>query len=80
MASDPRDYRVDIPGLQPAANSSSATGRPYLSVQFDCCNVYQRIYRDKDGQHYTARCPRCGKTARFAVGQGGTSARFFVVR
>ena len=81
MPTDPRDYSVDIPGVaQPGDASNSATNRPYLSVQFACCSVYQRVYRDRDGKHYTARCPRCGKTARFAVGEGGTSSRFFVVR
>ena len=81
MPSDSRDYSLDISGLRPDANQQGApTNRPYLSVQFACCSVYQRVYRDRDGAHYTARCPRCGKTARFAVGEGGTSSRFFVVR
>jgi hypothetical protein len=80
VPSDSRDYSLDIAALRPAANSSSATNRPYLSVNFACCSVYQRVYRDRDGKHYTARCPKCGKTARFAVGEGGTTARFFTVR
>jgi hypothetical protein len=84
--SDPRDYSLDISGLAPQGNEQRATdmtgaqSRPYLSVQFDCCGVYQRVYRDRDGQSYTARCPRCGKTARFAVGEGGTRSRCFVVK
>ena len=81
MSSDPRDYSLDIPGVTPpGANNPAPASRPYLSVQFACCSVYQRVYRDRDGKHYTARCPKCGKTARFAVGAGGTSSRFFVVR
>ena len=81
MPTDPRDYSVDIPGVaQPDDANNPGTNRPYLSVQFACCSIYQRVYRDRDGKHYTARCPRCGKTARFAVGEGGTSSRFFVVR
>jgi hypothetical protein len=53
--------------------------RPYLSVHFACCGVYQRIYRDLDARSYHGRCPRCGKPVRFVVGPGGTDSRFFVV-
>ena len=84
--SDPRDYKLDISGLptpKPSGDvgdNSKLSARPFLSVQFDCCGVYQRIYRDPDGQHYTGRCPRCGLPVRFKVGDGGTDSRFFVVR
>jgi hypothetical protein len=78
---DPRDFKIDIAGLSPAAGASGAAhARPFLSVQFACCSVYQRVYRDHAGQQYRGRCPRCGKAVTFAVGEGGTSSRFFVVR
>ena len=82
MPHDPRDVKVDIAGVSPnaSANEPSAQGRPFLSVQFACCSVYQRVYRDPDGAHYRGRCPRCGKAVTFAVGDGGTDSRFFVVR
>ena len=81
MPSDPRDFKLDVTGLTPQpASNRSAPGRPYLSVQFACCSVYQRIYRDPDGRAYRGRCPRCGKSVEFAVGDGGTNSRFFVVR
>ena len=54
--------------------------RPWLSVLFACCSVYQRVYKQKDGTAYAGRCPRCGKAVTFRVGTGGTSARQFVVR
>jgi hypothetical protein len=84
MASDPRDYKLDISGLQPAESpaekqQSSPKSRPWLSVQFDCCSVYQRIYRSADGTCYEGACPRCGGKVRFEVGEGGTSSRFFRV-
>ena len=75
---DPRDYKLDISTLK--TPSAPAAPRPYLSVLFDCCNVYQRIYRDLDGTRYAGRCPRCGRSVTFAVGPGGTHDRFFVVR
>jgi PHP family Zn ribbon phosphoesterase len=54
-------------------------GRPFLSVQFACCSVYQRIYRSADGKSYNGRCPRCGKPVKFTVGEGGTDSRAFIV-
>ena len=78
---DPRDYKLDISGIGPAKGEESPASsvHPYLSVRFACCNVYLRIYRSADGTAYRGRCPRCGKPVQFAVGEGGTSARFFVV-
>jgi len=76
--SDPRDYKLDISSLKPPVATPGP--RPYLSVLFECCSVYQRIYRDLDGTQYKGRCPRCGRSVTFAVGPGGTTTRFFVVR
>lgn len=85
---DPRDYKLDVTGINPAPQGAGAGGtsppdgggRPFLSVRFDCCAVYTRIYRSPDGTGYRGRCPRCGKPVHFPVGAGGTDARFFVVR
>ena len=81
MPSDPRDYKLDLTtGPSPSGEpSASLTGRPYLSVRFACCGVYTRIYRDSKTPEYRGRCPKCGKPVRFVVGEGGTSARTFVV-
>jgi hypothetical protein len=83
MPHDPRDVKLDLSSADASAQPSgapSAGTRPFLSVQFACCSVYQRIYRDPDGTHYRGRCPKCGKVVTFAVGDGGTDSRFFVVR
>ncbi|MDB5322421.1 MAG: hypothetical protein JWN40_4052 [Phycisphaerales bacterium] len=79
---DDRDYKLDLspasgvtPPPQPPAAQS--TQRPFISVHFTCCNVYQRIYRAPDGKSYRGQCPRCARSVNFPVGQGGTSARFF---
>jgi hypothetical protein len=82
MNSDPRDYKLDISSL-PQSQSESPSGsdnRPFLSVLFECCNVYQRVYRNPTDTAYIARCPRCARTATFPVGQGGTTSRTFRVR
>jgi hypothetical protein len=89
---DPRDYKVELSGADGAsterprtavrgnAESPIGTQRPFLSVHFACCGVYQRVYRDPGGKAYHGRCPRCARAVTFAVGEGGTSARSFVVR
>jgi hypothetical protein len=82
---DDRDYKLDLSTAatggaspQPTSNSPHAA-RPFISVQFDCCNVYLRIYRSADGTAYRGRCPKCGRPVHFAVGHGGTDARVFRV-
>jgi hypothetical protein len=79
MPSDPRDYKLDIPGVSPANASGSNESKPFLSIHFACCGVYCRIYRNSTGDAYVGRCPRCGRPVRFLVGEGGTQERFFVV-
>ena len=61
--------------------SEEKTGNKFnfLGVMFNCCSVYTRIYKNKDGTAYVGRCPRCLKSVRIPVGEGGTSERFFNV-
>jgi len=53
--------------------------RPYLQIFFDCCQVYQRVYRNRSGEAYAGRCPRCLRIIRFKIAPHGTSARGFIV-
>lgn len=76
---DPRDFKLDVSSLPPARLARQSTPRPFLSVLFKCCAVYQRVYRSIDGSEYQGKCPRCGLPVRFAVGADGTAARSFVV-
>ncbi len=55
----------------------SLEGRPFLGVHFACCDIYRRVYLDANQTGYTGRCPKCGQTVRFQIGEGGTPARFF---
>jgi hypothetical protein len=52
-------------------------GRRFVGVQFVCCDVYTRVYINRDATAYEGNCPRCGKKVRLVVGPGGTDARFF---
>ncbi len=79
---DPRDYKLDLSSLKSDPkddDSSTAAPRPFLSVLFACCGVYQRLYRDPTGTFYAGHCPKCAKAVKFNVGRGGTSERHFVV-
>ena len=51
--------------------------RPYISVYFRCCGVYQRVYRSPGATKYVAFCPRCARKAEVRVDPSGTDARFF---
>jgi hypothetical protein len=80
MPGDPRDYKLDLSSASNDAKPIAPSGaRPFLSIHFACCGVYQRIYRSADGLQYAGRCPRCGKPVRFDVGDGGTDCRYFKV-
>ena len=88
MAED-ADYILDIGSNQIMPNSeqesssnsqAQAKGRKYICVQFDCCNVYNRIYKNRQGTAYEGYCPRCGKKVTVRIGPGGVDARFFRAR
>lgn len=49
----------------------------FLGIMFTCCNIYGRIYKNKDGTAYVGRCPRCMRSVKVPVGEGGTNRRFF---
>lgn len=79
MPTDPRDYRIEISGLEPNEPSRKAPSRPYLSVHFKCCGVYCRVYRNAEATAYVGRCPKCTRSVRFLVAEGGSDERFFTV-
>ncbi len=78
------DYILDINGL-PVENdqlqipheTKDNKDKKCLYVMFDCCGVYQHIYKNKAGTHYEGRCPKCLRLVKVAIGPGGTDQRFF---
>jgi hypothetical protein len=78
------DYILDVSGLppngddprQPARGTDSA-GRPFISVYFECCNAYQRVYRNSAGTAYVGWCPRCARRVEARIGPDGVTTRFF---
>jgi len=49
----------------------------YLGIMFNCCNIYGRIYKNKDKTAYVGHCPKCMRPIRVKIGEGGTDTRFF---
>ncbi len=51
--------------------------RAFLGIWFECCHVYGRLYKNKDGTMYRGRCPKCLRPVQVRIGGEGTSRRFF---
>lgn len=66
---------------EPIAHSASPNPEEadagFLGVTFECCGAYARVYRNRAGDAYEGRCPRCLRPIRFGIGPGGTSNKFF---
>jgi len=52
----------------------------YIGILFECCNVYRRIYINKDGNAYEGRCPLCYGKVKVTIGPQGTDQRIFKAR
>jgi hypothetical protein len=53
--------------------------RPFVGIVFKCCNVYSRVYLNRDKTAFEGVCPRCyrKKVIVEIVESGGTKERFF---
>ena len=58
-----------------------AEKKKFLGILFECCNVYSRIYLNKEETFYYGRCPRCLREVKIKVQkENGTTERFFRAR
>jgi hypothetical protein len=53
------------------------SARRFVGVHFTCCDVYTRVYVNRDETAYEGKCPKCARAVRLEIGPGGTDARFF---
>ena len=56
---------------------SKCGSRRFVGVHFICCDVYTRVYINRESTAYEGNCPKCAKRVRLQIGPGGTDARFF---
>ncbi len=54
--------------------------KKFLGILFECCNVYRRIYINKEKNAYEGRCPKCNGEVKVLIGSEGTDSRFFKAR
>ena len=54
--------------------------KKYIGILFECCNVYRRIYINKDRNAYEGRCPLCYAKIKVPIGPQGTDQRIFKAR
>jgi len=74
---DPADRSGRPPSRPSPRDQGPAAPRPWVGIRFECCGLYARVYRNRDGTRYEGRCPRCLRQVSLRVGPDGTSARFF---
>ena len=71
---------LDLSTDGPTANRASANQsgeRKFVGVTFACCDVYSRVYINRDQTAYEGNCPKCAKRVRLQIGPGGSDSRFF---
>lgn len=76
MAGENLDLSSDVVGMPPKAASEGASRR-FVGVHFVCCDVYTRVYVNRDETAYEGNCPKCAKRVTLRIGPGGTDSRFF---
>jgi len=72
-----RPHPFDATATQPPVPTRDAM--PSIQVWFECSSKYLRVFRSPRSKGYLARCPACGKSMPFVVGEGGTPERQFRV-
>jgi hypothetical protein len=80
---DLSDEAARMLGGRPAQDATAqdrGRGRPWISVHFECCNVYARVYRNAGGTAYVGWCPKCAGKVTVRIGPNGTTTRFFRAR
>lgn len=71
---------TDDPSPDSGGKKGESASRRFVGVHFTCCDVYSRVYVNRDATAYEGNCPRCAKRVRLAIGPGGTDSRFFTAR
>jgi hypothetical protein len=76
MAGENVDLTSEGPN-QERPRRRTAQERRFVGIRFACCDVYTRVYINRQSTAYQGNCPRCSKPVTVKVGPGGTDSRFF---
>lgn len=68
---------LDITSEPDSEAASSRRRRRFLGVHFTCCNVYTRVYVNRQETAYVGYCPKCSQRIQLRIGPGGSDSRFF---
>ena len=71
------DLRFPIVWASWGAMERPGLHRVWVSVYFECCNAYVRVYFPKGRTETSGRCPRCLRPVRFVLSEDGDPGRFF---
>lgn len=52
----------------------------FLSLYWECCHVFSRVYKSDDGKSYQGNCPKCRIGISVPIGPDGTTRRCFKVQ
>jgi hypothetical protein len=76
MSGEHLDLSSDCP-IGNMGDGQQGGQRKFVGVTFKCCDVYSRVYINRDETAYEGNCPKCAKRVRLPIGPAGTDARFF---
>jgi len=62
---------------EPPGPRNREPARRFVGIHFACCDVYSRVYVNRESTAYEGNCPKCSKRVRLRIGPGGTDSRFF---
>ncbi len=63
--------------LNNKAENIHGVRKRFIGVKFDCCQVYTRVYINKEETAYEGRCPKCLRKIGIKVHRDGLNCRFF---